>query len=79
YAKPKVELMRFPEFINFIKNVNLKDLDSGFVNEDSPEKEKRLIRGRFTNEHLLRSIPHYTNDFDNAWSEKSAFGSLVNI
>lgn len=26
YAKPKVELMRFPEFINFIKNVNLKDL-----------------------------------------------------
>lgn len=79
YAKPKVELMRFPEFINFIKNVNLKDLDSGFVNEDAPEKEKRLIRGRFTNEHLLRSIPHYTNDFDNAWSEKSAFGSLVNI
>ena len=35
--------------------------------------------GRFNNDELLNRIPQYDNTFDNAWSEKSAFGALVSI
>ncbi|PCQ48798.1 HEPN/Toprim-associated domain-containing protein [Citrobacter freundii] len=79
YAKPISNMMSFDEFVNFIKSVNVSELNDDFINLKDEEKERELIRGRFNNDELLNRIPKNDNLFVNSWSERSFFGTLVNI
>ncbi|HGD8093367.1 TPA: HEPN/Toprim-associated domain-containing protein [Escherichia coli] len=79
YAKPISNMMSFDEFVNFIKSVNISELNDDYISLKDRIKERELIMGRFNNDELLSRIPQYDNAFDNAWSEKSAFGTLVSI
>ncbi|MDM3520627.1 HEPN/Toprim-associated domain-containing protein [Citrobacter sp. Ca225] len=73
------ELMSFDEFVSFIKLHNLSELDGEYVNLVDRNENKSRVRGRFTDENVLKRIPFYQNEFESAWSEKNGFGNLINI
>jgi len=79
YAKPIDNIMSFDEFVNFIKSVNISELNECYISLKDREKERELVMGRFNNDELLSRLPQFGSAFDNAWSEKTAFGTLVNI
>ncbi|MBN8500915.1 MAG: hypothetical protein J0M19_07175 [Sphingomonadales bacterium] len=78
-AKTSADYMTFEEFCAFSSQFRIDDLDTTYIDLDNRDEEDRLARGRFD---ALRGefarIPHaeYDNTF---WSERSYFGSEVNI
>lgn len=79
YAEPISNIMSFDEFVNFVKSVNISELNEDYISVTDEEKERELIMGRFNNDELLSRIPQFGDNLDNAWSEKTAFAALVSI
>ncbi|MEA2839873.1 MAG: hypothetical protein QOF41_1203 [Methylobacteriaceae bacterium] len=67
------DLMPFEEFLAFLKMAAIDDLDAAFVSD----LDETTIRGRFKDENQKARIPWYSQYNDDAYSERSYFGSLV--
>lgn len=76
--KRPYDFMSFEEFRDFIANVNLEDLESKYI-EYGIEDHDVKIMGRFTDETIKDRIPYYDHHHDNAYSELTYFGSLIDI
>jgi hypothetical protein len=76
-SPPLPELMSFSEFREFAIEHPLESLDNTFV-LDGDRDQKKQIRGRFADMDVDR-IPGYESFDNNAYSEQSYFGGLVNI
>lgn len=69
------DLMSFDEFSFFVSAHPVQELDNTFIGSD----DERKIRGRFSDECITNRIPHSVLDCSSAYSERSYFGSLINI
>lgn len=72
-------LMAFSEFLDFMNGVSLNKLNNEFISCGDSHKEMEMIKGRFNNDDFLKRIPLYGDHLNNAWSEKSTFGTLIGI
>lgn len=75
---PLSAAMTFEEFCDFVSAYPLLDLDDTFIDEYGPNAQER-IRGTFKDEKTIARIPRSHGWDDTAWSERSYFGTLINI
>lgn len=75
--EPTPELMNFSEFLAFVTAHPLENLDDTFISGTDDASEVKM-RGQFVSIELER-IPTYRSYDIDAYSERSFFGSLVNI
>src|SRR5688572_27871513 len=75
----KLDVMSFEEFCAFATAHPVLDLDDTFVSAAIVAASERMVRGRFTDEDIADRIPRPSEYDDGAWSERSYFGTLINI
>jgi hypothetical protein len=72
------DVMSFEEFCAFATAHPIQTLDDTFVSSvDSAAKDR--VRGRFTDESVVRRLPSSPIDEWSAYSERSYFGGLISI
>jgi hypothetical protein len=76
-AKPARDFMSFSEFCTFVRKHPVEALSDSFIGRDDNGEVK--IMGRFSDETEKRRLPHSWMHDQTAYSERSYFGSLVNI
>ena len=73
----KMDYMTFEEFVQFVTQYPIIDLDDKFVSSIGEEGEVK-IRGRFNNNGNIKRIPFPSDyEFDSSYSEASYFGNLI--
>lgn len=74
------EPLSFDEFCAFATRQSILDLDDTFLSGDEEWRDLRKPKGRFASDMaIIERIPIGFDHDDMAWSERSYFGSRVNI
>lgn len=77
---PIPEPLSFDEFCAFATRESILDLDDTFLSGDEDWRDRRKAKGRFASDlAIIERIPIGFDHDDLAWSERSYFGSRVNI
>jgi hypothetical protein len=78
-SSEKIDYMTFEEFVQFVAQYPIADLDDKLVLDRGEEREEK-IRGRFNNNSNIKRIPPISLycEFD-SYSEVSYFGNLINF
>ena len=76
--KRPYDFMSFQEFCDFVAAGDLNELDDKYIEYGSDDHDTKIM-GRFTNEAIKDRIPYYEGPHDNAYSELTYFGGLIDI
>lgn len=77
-AHAEKDIMSFAEFVEFVKQHAIAELDDTFISFDTEDAKKKL-KGRFTSDVFTKRIPEDHYGENNAFSELSYFINLIGI